>query len=127
MPLFTPPVRRRPESLAIIFDLVRPAGTYDLATATGDVWVEIIGAQVKTAAGGLTSASVVTSHTAPKTVIAAVLLAALILDAQPVVALNSFLLQSGRKIQGTIVGTGTLGELDVVVRWTPVSADAVLG
>lgn len=110
----------------VVFNLAQVAGTYTLATATGDVWIEIVGAYVKTAATGLTSATVVTDHATPKTLIAAILLAALTIDSIPTVAIGSFMLPSGKRIQGTIVGTGTGGEMDIYVRWSPMTSGASL-
>lgn len=116
------PVAEFPKNL--VFNMSQVAGTYTLGTATGDVWVEIVGAYVKTAAAGLTSVTVVTDHTTPKVLIASILLAALTLDSIPVIAIGSFLLPSTKRVQGTIVGTGSGGEMDIYVRWTPMSAGA---
>lgn len=110
----------------VVFNLSQVAGTYNLATATGDVWIEIVGAYVKTAATGLTSAVVVTDHATPKTLIASILLVALTIDSIPTIAIGNFMLPSGKHIQGTIVGTGTGGELDIYVRWSPMTSGASL-
>lgn len=115
-----------PVTKNVVFNLAQVAATYNLATATGDVWVEIVGCYVKTAATGLTSAAVVTDHATPKTLVAAILLAALTLDSIATVAIGSFLLPSGKHLQGTIVGTGSAGEMDIYVRWTPMTAGATL-
>lgn len=109
-----------------VFNLSQVAGTYNLATATGDVWVEVIGCYVKTAAAGLTSAAVVTDHATPKTIVASVLLASLTVDAVLTVVAGSFLLPSTKHLQGTIVGTGSGGEIDLYVRYTPMTAGATL-
>lgn len=111
----------------LVFNMAQAAGNYTLGTATnGDVWVEIIGCYVKTAAVGLTSVTVVTDHTTPKTLVASILLAALTLDSIQTVAIASFLLPSTKRIQGTIVGTGSGGEMDLYVRWAPMTSGATL-
>lgn len=126
MPLFTPTDPALPRIKAGIFNLAQNAGTYDLLTASGDVYVEVLAAYAKVAAVGLTSASIATDHTVPKSVVASALAAAITLDLSMTVVTNSFVLQSGKKIKGTIVGNGSGGEIDVVVRWQPVTAGATL-
>lgn len=108
------------------FNLSQVAGTYDILTASGDVWVEIQAAYVKTAAAGLTSALVVTDHATPKSIVASTLLASITLDTALTIVTSSFLLPSGKKIQGTIVGTGSSGEVSVVIRYTPLTAGATI-
>lgn len=116
-----------PAAKNLVFNMSQVAGTYTLGTATGgDVWVELLGAYVKTAATGLTSVTVVTDHATPKTLVASILLAALTLDSIQVVAIPAFLLPSGKRIQGTIVGTGTGGEMDLYVRVSPMTNGATL-
>lgn len=110
-----------------VFNTSQVAGTYDLLTASGgDVWVEVLSAYVKTAGAGFTTAAINTNHTTPKSVVAATAAASVTLDLAMTVVTASFLLQSGKKIQGTIVGTGSGGEIDLVVRYTPVDAGATL-
>lgn len=110
-----------------VFSLNAAAATYDILTATGgDILVEIEQVYVKTAAAGLTSAAIATNHATPKSVVASALLAAITLDLAMTVVTSKFVLPSGKKIQGTIVGTGSGGEIDVVVKYTPLDAGATL-
>lgn len=110
------------------FNLSQAAGTYDILTATGgDVYVEVLQVFGKTAAAGLVSALVKTNHTAgDKSIMSSVLLVSLLGDAIHTIVTDKFVLPSGKKIQGTIVGTGSGGELAVVVRYTPLTAGATL-
>lgn len=104
------------------------AGTYDMFTASGDVWVEIEQPFVAVAAGGLTSASIQTNHASgAKTIVASTARASLTADTILSVTTNKFILPSGKKIQLTIVGTGNAGNGYLVVKWAPISAGAFLG
>lgn len=109
-----------------LFNLNQAAGSYILFTATGDVWVEIVAAYVKTAAAGLTSITIGTDHTTPKTIVASALLAAITADLSMTIVTSSFLLPSTKRIAGSIVGTGSGGEVDLVVRWVPMTTGATL-
>lgn len=107
--------------------LIKTAGTYDVFTATGgDVWVEIEIAQVTVAAVGLTSAIFSTNHGTPKAVVASTLLAALLLDASLAIVTPKFILPSGKKLQYTVVGTGSAGNVAFIVKSAPASASGVL-
>lgn len=108
------------------FNVAQNAGTYDLLTASGDVYIEILAAYVKVAGAGFTSCSIATNHTVPKNIVASTLVASVTLDLSMSLVTTGFLLPSGKKIQGTIVGTGSAGEIDVIVRWAPVTTGAVL-
>lgn len=110
------------------FNLSQVAGTYDILTATGgNVWVEIEQVYVTTAAAGLTSALIETDHTAgAKSIVASVLLAALTADSLQTIVTSKFLLPSGKKIRGTIVGTGSGGSISVIVKYAPITAGATL-
>lgn len=109
-----------------VFNTNQVAATYDLLTATGDVYVEVLAAYVKTAGSGFTTAAIATNHTTPKSIVAATAAASVTLDLAMTVVSSSFLLPSTKKIQGTLVGSGSGGEIDVVVRWAPVTAGATL-
>lgn len=109
------------------FSLNAVAGTYDLLTATGgDVWVEISQAYVKTAAAGLTSALIATNHASAKSIVASIARASITADLIMTVVVPQFILPSGKKIQGTIVGTGTGGDIILVVKYFPLVPDATL-
>lgn len=109
-----------------VFNTSQNAGTYDLLTASGDVYVEVLAVYVKTAGAGFTTAAVATNHTTPKSIVAATAAVGITLDLAMTVVSAAFMLPSGKKIQGTIVGTGSGGEIDVIVRWSAVSAGATL-
>lgn len=126
MPLFSPADQSIPRVKEAVFNTNQNAGTYDLLTATGDVYVEILAAYVKIAGAGFTTAAIATNHGTPKSVVAATAAASVTLDLAMTVVSAAFLLPSTKKIQGTIVGTGSGGEIDLVVRYTPVTAGATL-
>ena len=115
-----------PRAMNVVFNLNQGAATYNLATATGDVWIEIVGAHVKAAGVGFTTVALGTDHTTPKVTVAAVAVAALVLDLVLTVAISSFLLPSGKHLTGTLVGAGSGGEIDTYVRWTPMTSGATL-
>lgn len=120
---------KEPRSVQGQFNLAQVAGTYDILTASGgDVFVEVKEVYVKTAATGLTSVHLDTNHTTPKSIVASTALAALTLDAilTLVAAGTNFVLPSGKKIQGTIVGTGTAGLILFVCNYTPLAPGATL-
>lgn len=108
------------------FNLAQNAGTYDILTAVGDVLVEIEQVYVKTAAGGLTSAVISTTHATPKAVVASALMAAITIELIMTVVTSKFVLTNGQKIQGTIVGTGNAGLIYVIAKYTPLTAGATL-
>lgn len=108
------------------FNLNAAAATYSLLTATGDVLVESVSAYVKTASGGLTSLTIQTDHTTPKSIVASILNAAVTIDLAMTIVTAAFVLPSGKKITGTIVGTGNAGLIYVVARWVPLTAGALL-
>jgi hypothetical protein len=105
-------------------NLNQSANTYDLATASGDVYV--ISYQVKsgTAATGLTSASIQTNNTVPVSILASTLLASLTGDTALSNSTGGFLLESGKKIRYTIVGTGTAGTVMGTFYFIPVTSGA---
>lgn len=109
------------------FSLAQVAGTYDILTASGgDVEVTVQAVYVKTGQGGLTSAQIVTDHTTPKSVTASTVAASLGKDVVVPITTSTFILPSGNKIRGTIVGTGTAGLIYVTCDYRPVTPGAVL-
>lgn len=126
MPLFIPADPSIPRVKTAIFSLNQNAGTYDLLTATGDVYIEILAGYAKTAGFGFTTAAIATNHTVPKSIVAATAAASVTLDLAMTLVTTSFVLPSTKKIQGTIVGTGSAGEIDLIVRWSPITAGATL-
>lgn len=110
-----------------IFNTSQNAGTYNLLTATGDVYVEVAATYVKTAGSGFTTAAVSTDHSIPKSIVGATAAASVTLDLAMTLVTTNFMLPSGKHIQGIIVGTGSGGEIDIIARWAPMTAGATLG
>lgn len=108
------------------FNLAQVAATYDILTATGDVWVEVVAAVATAAGTGFTTAAIATNHATPKSIVAAVAAASVTIDLALTLVSAAFVLKSGQKIQGTIVGTGSAGSVYVVVKYAPLTAGATL-
>lgn len=127
MPLSHPPSTANLQLKAAPINFNQSAGTYDAFEASGDVWVEVEQVYVKTAAGGLNTASIQTSHgNGSKSIVASTARAALAADAVLEVVTQKFVLPSGKKIQYTITGTGNAGAGYLVVNWAPISPGAFL-
>jgi hypothetical protein len=107
-------------------NLAQVAGTYTLLTATGDVVIQDITFYVNVAGLGLVSVVVKTSDSVQTTLLASVLLAALVAatNLTPFNALTY--LPSTKAIQYTIVGTGTAGSIQVLVRYSQATPGAFL-
>lgn len=110
-----------------VFNTNQNAGTYTLLTATGDVYVEVSAAYVKTAGTGYTTAALSTNHTVSKSIVAAAAVATVTLDLAMTLVTIAFMLPSTKVIQGTLVGNGTGGEIDLVIKWAPMTAGATIG
>lgn len=106
------------------------AGTYDLFTATGDVLVEVNRYYQITAGATFTSLSIQTNDTTPFVIMSAAEGAVANLTAQKDVTtantIAPFLLQSGKKIQMTIVGATGTGTGMLALQYTPVTTGAYL-
>jgi len=108
-------------------NLSQVAATYDLVTATGgDVLVTRVTPFVSVAATGLVSITMQTNNTAADAVLASTLLNALTGGTKLAVLATPVFLPSGKKIQYTIVGTGTAGSLKVALEYQPLDAGATL-
>lgn len=103
------------------FSLNRNAGAYDLFTAIGDVFVEVLAAYVTVAGAGFTSLSVTTDHTTPKTIVASQPVANITRDASAPLSGTGFILPEGKKIRCTLVGNGSAGEVVLVTRVSAVT------
>jgi hypothetical protein len=103
-----------PKTLVSRLSLAQTAGVYDLFTAQGDVFVQILAAYVTIAGGGFTSLSVGTDHTSPKTIVASQPVANIIKDASASLSGTGFILPDGKKIRLTLVGNGNAGEIVLV-------------
>lgn len=109
------------------FSTNQAAGTYDICSATGgDVYVLNYSIKTGTAVGGLTSASIQTNNTTPLSLLASTLLASLTGDKILAQSGSGFLLESGKKIQGTIIGVGNAGTVIVAITYVPIDAGASL-
>lgn len=122
---------KRPTS-TLTANLAQAAGTYDLATAAGDVLINLsdVAIYVATAGATLTSVAIVTNQTNATTILSAAEGAVANLVAQKnlvrAVACPSIVLKSGQKIQYTIVGATGSGSLQVTIPYIPLSAGATL-
>jgi hypothetical protein len=108
------------------FNLARVAATYDIATASGRILILEVVPYNDVAAAGLTSVTIQTNDATPATLLGSTLLAALSGGKSLTPFLTRIVLGSGKKIQGTIVGTGAAGSIKVAVRYMPLSATATL-
>lgn len=101
--------------------------TYDLATVAGGA-IEIISAvaYVGTAVTGLTTLAVTTNNTVPVVLLAATAAAALTADLSLTPFVTRIRLASGKKIQYTVVGTGTAGTMTLVVEYRPLAVGATI-
>lgn len=102
-------------------NLSQAAGTYDLFTSTGqNTLIKSINFYVGVAAAGLTSITVQSNNTTPVALLASTALAALTADKNLTAYVGPFLLPSTKKVQYTIVGTGSGGgTLLVTVEFYP--------
>lgn len=116
------------ERIAVLTaSLIHTAATYDLGTVSGGA-IEIadICWYNDVAAIGLVSVVAQTNDTTPTVVLATVLLNALTGGLPLTSYAGPLYLPSAKKLQYTIVGTGTAGTLIAVVRYRPLAAGAVI-
>lgn len=114
-------------------NLAQAAGTYDLATASGDMVINLadIAVYVATAGATFTSVSIQTNQTNATTIMSSGEGAVANLTAQKnvvraIAGCQSIVLKSGQKIQFTIAGSTGTGSLNVAIPYMPLSAGAVL-
>lgn len=111
-------------------DCSQAAATYDITTATGDVFVERYYVYVATAGATLTSVAIQTNDTTAFALMTAVeggvanLLAGS--NINPANKDKSFKLTSGKKIQFTIAGATGTGSLRLGVIYRPVTTGATI-
>lgn len=111
----------------LTFNMGQAGGTYDIGTVSGgDIEIIDIAFQTTVAALGLTSVTVQTNNAVPDTLLASVLLAALLAGANATPFTGKIRLASGKKIQGTVVGTGSAGTMKVSVRYQPLAQGALI-
>lgn len=105
------------------------AATYDLLTASGgDVQIESVTFYTSVAGVGLVSVSVQTNDTTPVEMLSAAegALAALTVGKNLKQFTTRTILASTKKIQYTIVGTGSGGTIKAIIKWIPCVAGAIL-
>lgn len=106
-----------PQVKSFSANLAQVAATYDLATASADLVINRITTFVSTAATGLTSITMQSNNTTSDVVLASTLLVNLT-GGKNLTPINiPFLLPNTKKLQYTIVGTGSAGTLTVVVEY----------
>lgn len=107
------------------FNLAQNAGAYDIATVTGgDILIIGIALYNDVAAGGLTSISIGTNDTTPVAILGSTNLAALTGGLNLTPFTTQTVLGSGKKIRGTIVGTGNAGSVKLAVRYMQLASAA---
>lgn len=113
-----------PKIKTFTIDLAKSAGTYDVTTATGDnVFIKNITFHVTVAGVGLTSVTVQTNMTTPITVLASVVVASITIDKNLTPFTTVMLLPSTKKIQYTVVGTGSAGTILATVEYYSANGD----
>jgi len=108
-------------------NLAQAAATYDICTASGgDVLVMIAAPFVSVAAVGLVSDSIQSNNTTPDIIMAAGvgLLGSLTAGKNMAPFATAFVLPSGKKLQHTIVGTGSGGTILLAVQYMRLAAGA---
>lgn len=107
------------------FDCNRAGGTYDIATAAGDLMIVKAVFYMVTAAGGLTSVAVATNSTTAQTYLSSGEGAVANLTADKTVPNSNnnvaTMLKSGNKLRGTINGTGNAGSMLCIITFIPLS------
>jgi hypothetical protein len=111
-------------------NLAQAAGTYDLFTATGTIFVEDINLFCTVVGATLTSVSVSTNDTVRTVILTAVEGAVANVVAgtnmQPATKGKSFRLLSGGKIQYIIIGATGTGTILATIKYRPISVGATL-
>lgn len=102
------------------------AGAHTVFTASGACIVEYVIPYNDIAATGLTSLHLDTDDTTPIALLASTLLAALTGGVNLALYNTPFLLEAGKHIVLTTVGTGTGGDLEVNVKYYPMDPGARL-
>lgn len=114
-----------PQAKSFTMNLNQNAGTYDLLTVSGGN-IDIVGIEFynDVAAAGLTSVSAATNDTTPTTVLATTNLAALTGGKNLTAFSTPTILGTGKKIQYTVVGNGSAGSIQVMVRYLSMTPGA---
>lgn len=112
-------------------NLAQAAATYDLCTASGDIFVQRIGIYVATAGATFTSVTLQSNQTTAFTILNVIDGAVANLVAQKSLATTwsqafPWSLRSGQKIQYTIAGSTGTGSLRVQIWYAPISGGAGL-
>jgi len=111
-------------------NLAQAAATYDVTTATGDLYIDNFTIYVATAGATFTSVAIQTNDTNIFAFLTALEGAvANITEGKTLVSASTgkpTRLTSGKKIQFTMVGTTGTGSLRLVVKYMPITAGAAL-
>ena len=101
----------------IPISLARSAGTYDVLVANEDMLIKRDNTYVSQGASGVTSVSIQSNCAVPDVVLGSTLLVNLILGKNLAALGSSFILPAGKKIQVSIVGIGSAGELMLFIEY----------
>lgn len=108
-------------------DLAQSAGTYDIISAVDHIWIRSAKVIVSNAASGLTSVSIQSNLPSTYVILTSAEGAAANLNLGRILP-TSFtgptILPQGRKLQYTISGTGTAGQLVLVVEYMNIYTDS---
>lgn len=108
-------------------NLAQGVGTYDVLTVSGgDVLIDKVIAYVSTAAVGLVTDAIATNNTTPDVILAALAAASITAGKNLTPVISPIYLPSTKKIQHTIVGTGSAGVINIVVFYYKLSATSLL-
>lgn len=101
--------------------------TYDLGTVSGGAILVLSATPyVGAAVTGLTTLAIQTNNTVAVPILAATAAAVLTIDLNLTPFTTRLYLASGKKIQYTVVGTGTAGTMFLAVEYRPLATGAVL-
>lgn len=101
--------------------------SYDLAVVSGGaILVTSATAYVGTSVTGLTTLAVSTNNTIPVVLLTATAAASLTGDLNLTPFTTRLYLASGKKIQYTVIGTGTAGTMFLAVEYRPLTVGAVI-
>jgi hypothetical protein len=111
-------------------NLAQAADTYDLFTATGDIYVEDINLYCTVVGATFTSVAIATDDTVPTVIMTDVEGAVANIVAgtnfQQATKGKTFRLGTGKKVQYTIVGDTGTGTMLATIKYRPISAGATL-
>lgn len=108
-------------------NLAQNGGTYDLCTASGgDVLIRSVDFYVSVGGAGFTSFTVSTNDAVPIAMLGSTLLAATLIGTNLTGFSTRTSLLSTKKMQYTIIGTGSAGIVKAIVSHTPIVTGAII-